>query len=89
MQQQLNIQYEREMQNYVKHRTMADYYTSEGLKQAAEQLRIAQVSYDLGEIGYIEFIQNMALAVQSKLAFLQVVQQLNESVIRLQFLKGN
>lgn len=89
MQHQLNIQYEREMQNYFKHKSMADYYTSEGLKQAAEQIRIAQVSYDLGEIGYIEFIQNMALAVQGKLAYLQVVQQLNESVIRLQFLKGN
>ncbi|TCD00841.1 CusA/CzcA family heavy metal efflux RND transporter [Pedobacter psychroterrae] len=89
MRHQLNIQYEREMQNYLKHKSMADYYTSEGLKQADEQLRIAQISYDLGEIGYIEFIQNMALAVQGKLAYLQVVQQLNESVIRLQFLKGN
>ncbi|MNL62940.1 hypothetical protein D3C87_1870160 [compost metagenome] len=67
---------------------MTDYFTSAGLKQADEQLRIAQVSYDLGEIGYIEFIQNMALAVQSKLDYLQNVNQLNQSVIQLQFLKG-
>ncbi|HWW40681.1 TolC family protein, partial [Pedobacter sp.] len=58
-------------------------------RQSNEQMRIAQVSFDLGEIGYMEFIQNMSLAVQSKLNYLQSVQQLNESVIQLQFLKGN
>jgi len=86
---QQHIKYQQEMQHYMKYKEMADYYISGGSKQADEQMRIAQVSYDLGEIGYIEFIQNMALAVQSKLSYLQAVQQLNESVIQLQFLKGN
>ncbi|WP_316792364.1 CusA/CzcA family heavy metal efflux RND transporter [Pedobacter frigoris] len=89
MQNQLNVKQQQEMQNYLKHKSMTDYFTSGGLKQADEQLRIAQVSYDLGEIGYIEFIQNMALAVQSKLNYLETVRQLNQSVIQLQFLKGN
>ncbi|WEK17617.1 MAG: CusA/CzcA family heavy metal efflux RND transporter [Candidatus Pedobacter colombiensis] len=89
IQNQLAMQYQQELQNYAQHKSIADYFTSDGLKQADEQLRIAQVSYDLGEIGYIEFIQNMALAVQSKLNYLQTVNQLNQSVIQLQFLKGN
>lgn len=89
MQNQLTMQYKQELQNYAQHKSIADYFISGGLKQADEQLRIAQVSYDLGEIGYIEFIQNMALAVQSKLNYLQTVNQLNKSVIQLQFLKGN
>jgi len=89
MQNQLNVKYQQEMQNYLKYKSMADYFMSGGLKQADEQLRIAQVSYDLGEIGYIEFIQNMALAVQSKLNHLETVRQLNQSVIQLHFLKGN
>ena len=88
-QTQVNAQYKQEMRSYLNHKSMVDYYASGGLKRADEQLRIAQVSYDLGEIGYIEFIQNTSLAVQSKLAYLQSLQQLNESVIRLQFLKGN
>ncbi|SMD03978.1 CusA/CzcA family heavy metal efflux RND transporter [Pedobacter nyackensis] len=89
VQNELAMQYNQELQNYAKHKSLADYFTAEGIKQADEQLRIAQVSYDLGEIGYIEFIQNMALAVQSKLSYLQTVSQLNQSVIQLQFLKGN
>jgi len=88
VQNQLAVQYQQELQNYAQHKSIADYFISGGLKQADEQLRIAQVSYDLGEIGYIEFIQNMALAVQSKLNYLQTVNQLNQSVIQLQFLKG-
>lgn len=88
IQNQLAMQYQQELQNYTQHKSIADYFNSVGLKQADEQLRIAQVSYDLGEIGYIEFIQNMALAVQSKLSYLQTVNQLNQSVIQLQFLKG-
>jgi cobalt-zinc-cadmium resistance protein CzcA len=66
-----------------------DYYTTEGNRQADDQIRIAQVSYDLGEIGYMEYIQNMALAVQSKLIYLQEIKKMNESVIQLQFLKGH
>ncbi|MBE9600225.1 CusA/CzcA family heavy metal efflux RND transporter [Pedobacter sp. MC2016-24] len=89
IQSQLQSQYQQELQNYTRHKNMVDYYTSEGLKQADEQLRIAQVSYDLGEIGYMEFIQNMALAVQGKLTYLQTLNQMNKSVIQLQFLKGN
>jgi cobalt-zinc-cadmium resistance protein CzcA len=88
VQNQLSIQYQQELQNYARHKSITDYFNSGGLKQADEQLRIAQISYDLGEIGYIEFIQNMALAVQSKLNYLQTVNQLNQSVIQLQFLKG-
>ena len=89
MQRKLSIQYQQELKNYSKNRSLAGYFTSGGLTQADEQLRIAQVSYDLGEIGYMEFIQNMTLAIQSKLNYLQTVKQLNQSVIQLQFLKGN
>lgn len=89
MERKLSIQYQQELKNYNRNRNLVGYFTSGGLTQADEQLRIAQVSYDLGEIGYMEFIQNMALAIQSKLNYLQTVKQLNQSVIQLQFLKGN
>ena len=89
MKGQFRLQYDQEMGNYMKHKSRVDYYVATGLKQADEQIRIAQVSYDLGEIGYIEFIQNMALAMQGKVSYLEELQQFNASVIQLQFLKGN
>ena len=87
-QSQVRLQYEQEVQQYLKFRQSVDYYTSGGLKQADEQLRIAQVSFSLGEIGYIEYIQNVSAAVQTKLAFIDAVTRLNQSAIQLQFLRG-
>ncbi len=86
---ELQLQMEQEVLKYNKYRKMADYYLTMGLKQADEQIRIAQVSYELGEIGYLEFIQNMSLAMQTRFNYLETVQQLNQSVIQLEFLKGN
>jgi len=87
-QSQVRLQHEQEMQQYQKYRQAVDYYTSGGLKQTDEQLRIAQVSYNLGEIGYVEYIQNVSAAVQFKLAYIEAVSRLNQSAIQLQFLRG-
>lgn len=88
IQNQFQIQYQQAFQQYLKNKQNVDYYQSTGLKQADEQLRIAQVSFDLGEIGYIEYIQNVTLAIQSRITYLETVNQLNQSAIQLQFLKG-
>lgn len=87
-QSQVKLAYEQELQHYQKFKQLVDYYLKTGLKQADEQLRIAQVSFNLGEIGYIEYIQNTSAAVQAKLAYLETVSQLNQSAIQLQYLKG-
>lgn len=88
VQSKVRLQYEQEMQQYEKFRQSVGYYTSGGLKQAEEQLRIAQVSFNLGEIGYIEYIQNVSSAVQTKLTYIDAVSRLDQSAIQLQFLKG-
>ncbi|SEN43824.1 cobalt-zinc-cadmium resistance protein CzcA [bacterium A37T11] len=87
-QSQVRLQYEQEMQHYLTFRQSVDYYLAGGLKQADEQLRIAQVSFSLGEIGYIEYIQNMSAAVQIKLAYIEALSRLNQSAIQLKFIKG-
>lgn len=87
-QSQVRLQYDQEMQQYQKFLQSVNYYTSGGLKQADEQLRIAQVSFNLGEIGYMEYIQNISAAIQTKLAYIDAVGRLNRSAIQLQFLRG-
>ncbi|WP_316928941.1 TolC family protein [Mucilaginibacter gracilis] len=87
-QSQILLQYQQEWQQYLKFKQSADYYLAGGLKQADEQLRIAQVSFNLGEIGYVEYIQNMSAAVQVKVAYIEALSRLNQSAIQLQFIKG-
>ncbi|MES2827732.1 MAG: CusA/CzcA family heavy metal efflux RND transporter [Bacteroidota bacterium] len=86
---QVSLAYNQELEHYNTFRKLVDYYKSSGLKLADEQSRIAQVSFNLGEIGYMEYIQHIAGAVQTKLAYIEALSQLNQSVIQLQYLKGN
>jgi len=84
----LKLRYEQELSQYQANAQALAWYTSGGLKLADEQLRIAQVSFNLGEIGYIEYLQNISSAVKNKLSYLEAVKRLNQSAIQLQFLKG-
>ena len=85
---QVKLQYAQELQSYRKYKQSVDYYINAGLQRADEQLRIAQVSFNLGEIGYIEYIQNVSAAVQTKLSYIDAVSRLNQSAIQIQFIKG-
>jgi len=87
-QSRLIMEYSQEIQHYRQYLQAVNYYQDQGLKQADEQLRIAQVSFDLGEIGYIEYIQNVSSAVQTKLSYIEALSQLNQSAIQIQFIKG-
>ena len=82
------LNYQQELQQYKIYLQALNYYTNGGLQLADEQLRIAQVSFNLGEIGYMEYIQHISAATQNKLAWLDAVNHLNQSAIQLQFLKG-
>ena len=84
----LTLQYQQEWQQYQNLLQITSYYTSGGLKQADEQIRITQVSFNLGEIGYLEYIQNLSSAIQSKLNYIEAVGRLNQSAIQLHYLKG-
>lgn len=86
--QGVQTDYQQEMQQYLKYKQRIDYYLATALSQSDEQLRIAQVSFNLGEIGYIEYLQNIAAAIQIKMNYLEDIKNLNTSALQIQFLKG-
>lgn len=81
-------QYGETYQQYLKYKQTVDYYQSIGRPQTDEQIRVAQVAFQYGEIGYIEFVQNVSFAVQSKLQYLSSLSQYNQAIINLNYLKG-
>ncbi|MEO5998488.1 MAG: TolC family protein [Chitinophagaceae bacterium] len=84
----LQTEWQQGFQRYLKYKQSLDYYLSAGLQLSDEQIRIARFAFDKGEIGYVEFIQNISAAIQSKLNYLTTVYSLNEAVITLQYLQG-
>lgn len=69
-------------------RTNLDYYLREGLPQTEEMLRLSGVSYELGEIDYMEYMQNIDSVLSTKLDYLDCVNQMNQTIIKLQTLRG-
>lgn len=87
--QRLQMQWQQAYQEYLKDKQTTDYYSTSGLLLANEQLRVAEFSFSKGEIGYVEFIQNLSIAVDSKLKYLSAINALNTAIINLQYLQGN
>ncbi|HMG14110.1 MAG TPA: TolC family protein, partial [Saprospiraceae bacterium] len=63
-----------------------DYYNKEGLALAETVINAAQRSYKSGDIGYIEYIQNLNAAIKIKTEYLNTLNNYNHSVIQLQYL---
>jgi len=85
---EIRLQYDQELRSYKKFKQLVNYYTSVGLKQADEQIRIAQISFNLGEINYMEYIQNTSAGIENKLAYINALTRLYQSIIQIQYLRG-
>ena len=64
------------------------YYTVDGSAQAAEIARIADVSYRLGEIDYVEYISNLETAYEMQSGYADAINEYNQTVILLNYLTG-
>lgn len=85
---ELQTQYRTWLKEYRKYQQTVQYYQASGLKLSEEQVRIARFAYSKGEIGYIEFIQGISLAIQSRLQYLTALNRYNQSIIQLNYLQG-
>ncbi len=65
-----------------------DYYETDGIALAREQLEAAELSYQSGEIDYVAYIQNLEQATAIRQEYLQYLNSYNQAVIELQRLTG-
>ncbi|GAA4309251.1 CusA/CzcA family heavy metal efflux RND transporter [Compostibacter hankyongensis] len=73
---------------YKKYRQSIRYYRENALPQAQLILINAQAGYKSGEIGYVEYIQNLKQAMGAQHDYIDIVQQYNLAVIQLEYLAG-
>lgn len=84
----LKAHFTQQLQEYKKLSDLLNYYETTGLKQADQILRITQFSYKKGEIGYVEYIQNLTQALSIKSGYLDTLNNYNQTVININFLTG-
>lgn len=87
--QSLNAMYISYKNDYLKAKNNLDYYSTQGIKQADEILRISNISYENGEIDYIEYMQNMQTVLNIKMQYLESKNDYNKAIIMLNYLKTN
>jgi len=87
--QAMQKQYQTYINDFYKAKNSLDYYTSHGITQADDITRISQISYEKGEIGYVEYIQNLKTAVEIHLQRTNAVNDYNQTIIMLNYVQGN
>jgi cobalt-zinc-cadmium resistance protein CzcA len=81
-------QWQRAVQEYIKNKSSLDYYESSALGNAALLLRHSGTAFRSGEIAYTEYWLAIRNAMQIKENYLNSVNNLNQSIINLEFLAG-
>lgn len=65
-----------------------EYYEREGLPNAEEIRHLANVSYTLGEIDYMEYIQNIEVSTETMIEYIDCIAQYNQTLIEIQTIKA-
>ncbi len=82
----LQTQLQNAFQQYTQNLSQYNYYKSTALPNTDIIIRSANVSYKSGDIGYIEYIQALQTSAEVQLDYLQAVNQINQSIININFL---
>lgn len=65
--------------------TLLDYYETSGLRLADKIMHTATISFEAGEISFVELSQFLSQAIDIKTSYLKVLNQYNQAVINYQF----
>ena len=82
----LQTQLQNVFQQYNQNLSQYNYYKTTALPNADIIISTAKVSFKSGDIGYIEYLQALQTATDVQLNYLQSINQINQSIININFL---
>lgn len=82
---ELTAAYRQWWEQYARAAGQLDYYRQEGLRYAALILSAAAKGYRAGNIGYIEYVQNVKEATGIREGYLRTVNDYNQAVIQIDY----
>ncbi|ACU60171.1 CusA/CzcA family heavy metal efflux RND transporter [Chitinophaga pinensis] len=88
LQNNLQGEYKQAYQEMLKNARSIEYYQKSALPNAVLILKQAQLSFQNGEVGYVEYLQALRTASDLRFNYLQTVNQYNQSVYRIKYLVG-
>lgn len=83
-----SAEYTQALNDFSKYTGSLNYYEQTGLKQAETIISTSKRSYDAGEISYVIYMQSLNQAFEIKLNYIETIRDYNQSIIELNYLKG-
>ena len=71
-------------EDYENSRRQVKFFSGESLKEVNEILRQSKISYEEGAIGYVEYLQALNLAFETKVQYLNSIFNYNKAIINLE-----
>ncbi len=85
---QVSAEYNQLYSRYLVLAELINYYKNEALPLAEEQIQASNLAYKLGSIDYVQFIQNIEAAINTKLEFLNQEAEYLQLSAQLRYLSG-
>jgi len=85
---ELNSEYERVVQDFLKFQSALSFYEESALSQAKIIIDNAIKSYKNGAINYIEYMQGLSTGIEIQRKYIDLLNQYNQSVIAIEYLRG-
>lgn len=85
----LSNEFSQALQRYENDKNSLEYYRSSALPNADLIMKQSQAAFREGEIGYTEFLLGLRNAIAIREAYLQTLNDYNQSIIYLEYLSGN
>ena len=86
--QSTEAEYRNALNTFATAKRNLDYYATSAMPQADEIEKLSKASYEFGEIGYAEHIQNLESAMEIRMLNADAINEYNQIVIQLNFLQG-
>ena len=85
---ELNAQFKQLLNRYNALASVISYYEKEAIPLADEQIKASNLAYKLGDIDYVQFIQNLETSIKIKLDFLKQKAEYLQLSAQLNYLTG-
>ncbi|RAV97879.1 CusA/CzcA family heavy metal efflux RND transporter [Pseudochryseolinea flava] len=86
---EVNAIFQQTLREYEKHKTSLAYYQSAGLPNAQQIITQSKVAFSQGEVSYAEYLFGVRSAVTIQEQYLKTLNDMNQTIIYLEFLSGN
>lgn len=84
--EQLTTQFDNALEQYQQDNHQYEYYLQKALPNGKEILKAAQIGYKTGDIDYVAYLYALQTSTDIELKYLQAIQQLNQSIITINYL---